>query len=126
MGKQKNTQVPSVEFLRTALINADEAMPKKGAVTRALNQLEQEIFTKIKAGWTYGQLAGFLRSAGFEVSEHTIAAWAKAKRRGKKVDRVADTKVGNEAKIPSEAGDLKSLSTPLVRVSAPMINPFSK
>jgi len=72
-----------------------------GSKTRTLDLLESEILARLDSGATYAQIACRLSKEGFHVSENTIAAWRKKKRREK---RAGETTTRNQETLEDRAG----------------------
>ena len=75
---------------RAALQEPVDPLQGRGSKTRNLDFLETDILALLDKGVTYGQVALRLAKGGFHVSEHTIAAWRKKRRRKSAAASIAE------------------------------------
>ena len=67
----------SEEEIRKKLDALQPEPGRRGGKTRQLDRMADMVLEKLNQGVTYRQMSDNFASVGFEISEHTIAAWKK-------------------------------------------------
>ena len=107
---KNDSSEPNLAALRVALSEPLDPLCGRGSKTRILDQFEKEILGLIDAGGTYGQVALRLSKQGFIVSEHTIAAWRKRRRRS--LEQAKNSKAAEGASGGGAGATVESDSSP--------------